>query len=308
MCSLINIVALFFTIQTLINIIQCGSNFIRAKRESDRHSWITDSAHDWILETTNSDEENIEQSSFSEEDYLFIGDMVFQKSNFVNENNQNSNEIQFSVVKDKSRIWAKKEVPIHVGSSIDTRTRRNIKKAISLLEGKTCITFPRYDRNRHKNYVTIRSDKKGCFSNVGMISDPNGEKNQLNLQPGIHCGETSTIIHELMHTLGVYHEMNRYDRDNYIEVLWHNLKPDVVSQFTKESGATIEVYGEPYDYGSIMHYQVHAGTRNGLPGFRVLRHYDEELIDLVKKNHTSLGQLLNHLHRNHFPSMKKMVV
>ena len=32
------------------------------------------------------------------------------------------------------------------------------------------------------------------------------------------------IIHELLHVLGVSHEMQRPDRDNYIEINWSNLK------------------------------------------------------------------------------------
>ncbi|CAK5089223.1 unnamed protein product [Meloidogyne enterolobii] len=73
-----------------------------------------------------------------------------------------------------------------------------------------------------------------------------------------------------------------YDRDEYIEVLFDNLDPDTVLQYAKQSRATLETYGEPYDYGSIMHYSLRAGTKYGLRAFRVLGSYDENAIGKYK--------------------------
>uniref|UniRef100_A0A915LBY1 Metalloendopeptidase n=1 Tax=Meloidogyne javanica TaxID=6303 RepID=A0A915LBY1_MELJA len=117
---------------------------------------------------------------------------------------------------------------------------------------------------------------KACQSTVGYV-DKQG-RNRINLEPRTHCEEPNTVIHEIMHCLGVSHEQMRYDRDEYIEVLYDNLEPKAVSQYKKQSRKDLETYGEPYDYGSIMHYQVHAGSKNGLPAFRVLRPYDKEYI------------------------------
>lgn len=33
------------------------------------------------------------------------------------------------------------------------------------------------------------------------------------------------LCHELMHALGMYHEHTRFDRDQYISVLWQSIKP-----------------------------------------------------------------------------------
>ena len=34
------------------------------------------------------------------------------------------------------------------------------------------------------------------------------------------CMEYSTIIHEIMHVVGFYHEHERWDRDQYIDIIW----------------------------------------------------------------------------------------
>ncbi|KIH59621.1 astacin [Ancylostoma duodenale] len=67
-----------------------------------------------------------------------------------------------------------------------------------------------------------------------------------------------TAAHELGHALGFFHTMSRHDRDSFITLNTHNVKPDWLDQFTKQTPQTNENYGITYDYGSIMHY---GGTR-----------------------------------------------
>lgn len=39
------------------------------------------------------------------------------------------------------------------------------------------------------------------------------------------CLLHQTVIHELMHTIGLWHEQMRYDRDKYIHVHYENISP-----------------------------------------------------------------------------------
>ncbi|CAK5035548.1 unnamed protein product [Meloidogyne enterolobii] len=287
-------ISIIFVLPVFLNFVTSGSSVLRPKRGSEQYSWITES------ESTESDEE-MTPSTISTDDFVFVGDMVFEKKNIEDEDSEEEG-VQKSVIKDKSMIWPNKQMPIHFHSSVGRRARKAVQTAINILADATCISFPKYDPNLHKNYMTIKSSENGCWTFVGFKDTQ--EHNQINLASGVAlCESSPAAIHEIMHSLGVYHEQNRYDRDEYIEVLFDNLMPNVVSQYQKQSKATLETYGEPYDYGSIMHYQVRAGTKNGLPvhagskngqpAFRVLRQYDEayignaripSLIDLSKLN------------------------
>lgn len=55
-----------------------------------------------------------------------------------------------------------------------------------------------------------------------------GGKQVLMLSASCGSGQVLSkweIVHELMHTLGFYHEHQRRDRDEYIEVMLANVQP-----------------------------------------------------------------------------------
>jgi len=50
---------------------------------------------------------------------------------------------------------------------------------------------------------------------------------QLNLEPnepGVGCFRLGTIEHELLHTLGFFHQQSATERDDYVTIHWENIQ------------------------------------------------------------------------------------
>ncbi|KIH64051.1 astacin [Ancylostoma duodenale] len=120
----------------------------------------------------------------------------------------------------------------------------------------TCIDF-RENRDAPDRIRVFKED--GCWSFVGRL----GKQQDLSLGDG--CESVGTAAHEIGHAIGFFHTQSRHDRDNFITFNVQNVKPDWVDQFTKETTATNENYGIPYDYGNIMHYGANSASYNGKP-------------------------------------------
>ncbi|KAL3091000.1 hypothetical protein niasHT_023600 [Heterodera trifolii] len=154
------------------------------------------------------------------------------------------------------RRWPRNEIPYAVSAQYGSYSRSVIAKAISEYHSKTCVRFVPRDARKHTDYVWIHPDD-GCYSLVGRT----GGRQPLSLDSG--CIQVGTVVHELMHAVGFFHEQSRYDRDSFIQILWSNVLRGADDQFEKYSFNTIDQLGEPYDYGSIMHYGAYAFSSNG---------------------------------------------
>lgn len=59
----------------------------------------------------------------------------------------------------------------------------------------------------------------GCSSQVGRI----GGMQRVTLGDG--CIYPGIVMHELMHTVGFWHEQSRWDRDEHVRVNYENIQP-----------------------------------------------------------------------------------
>jgi len=66
------------------------------------------------------------------------------------------------------------------------------------------------------------------------------------------------VMHEIGHSLGLYHEHSRPDRDNYVKIILHNVLERARFNFNKQPHSRIDSLGTPYDYKSMMHYSATA--------------------------------------------------
>ncbi|PFO19019.1 zinc metalloprotease [Bacillus thuringiensis] len=147
--------------------------------------------------------------------------------------------------------WPNGVIPFTIDSSLPNQQR--VTDAISHWENRTFIRFVR--RTTETNYVTFRLSDS-CSSRIGM----QGGEQFINL--GNDCS-TGNVIHEIGHTVGLFHEQSREDRNNFVRINWANIETGKEGNFNQEIPVSDD-YG-PYDYGSIMHYGTHFFSKNNLP-------------------------------------------
>ncbi|GMT36552.1 hypothetical protein PFISCL1PPCAC_27849, partial [Pristionchus fissidentatus] len=153
--------------------------------------------------------------------------------------------------------WPSGRIPYTISTQYSSISRQRIAEAIDDYSANTCIKFePKGARD--SDYVHITPDD-GCYSLVGK----NGGRQVLSLGDG--CIQKGIIVHELMHTVGFFHEQSRADRDDYVTINWMNVENGLQDQFDKYSLTMIDHLGTAYDYGSIMHYAKTAFSKNGKP-------------------------------------------
>ncbi|XP_011403376.1 PREDICTED: astacin-like metalloendopeptidase [Amphimedon queenslandica] len=100
---------------------------------------------------------------------------------------------------------------------------------------------------------------QGCYTMIGPVTP--GNRHDIFLSPG--CTFERIPAHEVMHALGRFHEQTRPDRDYYVQINWHLIKQDCISQYMRQDGAS--TLGLPYDYYSVMHYSPTSCSINGAP-------------------------------------------
>nr|CAD2126993.1 unnamed protein product [Meloidogyne enterolobii] len=132
--------------------------------------------------------------------------------------------IQFNALKNHQLIWSNGVVPYELDEAFSISEVKLLQKAFRIYRRRTfgCIHFK--PRNFENDYLNIVRGN-GCYSQVGKT----GGKQELSLGQG--CLFNETIIHELMHSLGFWHEHSRADRDNHIIIRWENILPGLDSQF-----------------------------------------------------------------------------
>ena len=164
-------------------------------------------------------------------------------------------------ISNDDRLWPMGIVPYRFDSSFDGAEERAIRDAINHIQEKTDIEF-RWnifgDRQENKHSIRIKDNGSGC-SGKSPVGRQGEGITTVNLWIGgcvTHEVAVSLVAHEILHALGLYHEHQRRDRDDYIAV------PEGKENDTANWGVEYEEdHMGRYDCNSIMHYH----SRKALP-------------------------------------------
>uniref|UniRef100_A0A915CUZ1 Metalloendopeptidase n=1 Tax=Ditylenchus dipsaci TaxID=166011 RepID=A0A915CUZ1_9BILA len=159
----------------------------------------------------------------------------------------NTSHIRRNGVTSVVKKWPSARIPYVLSTQYTEKERAILARAFQEYHSRTCIRFtPRSAFDRDYLYI---GKIDGCYSDVGRA----GGKQELSLDDG--CLHLDTIIHELMHSVGFYHEHERWDRDHFISILWRNIDRDAYDQFGRVDLTESSYYGQPYDYHSVSCFE-----------------------------------------------------
>jgi hypothetical protein len=181
-----------------------------------------------------------------------------------------------------SSPWTNGEIPVVINSDIPNKQR--IFDAIRYVDSKAPIKFVNVDTDSNGNILNynylrfVNGGSGGCYTFPGMVSPNdalftttyrmdgklfNGYYGDFKYhgQPVVIADwcQYGSVVHELGHVLGLWHEQTRCDRVQHIIIDENNIKKEQKSQYIAlcdprnpaESPTTL---GFDYDYCSIMHY------------------------------------------------------
>ena len=148
--------------------------------------------------------------------------------------------------------WDSGVIPYQLADGFSDAERQRILNAFEQWSRIAPLVF--VARTTQSGYLNVTKDPaqenqaSPCFSAVGQFR--RGAVVRTNL--GSTCASSvRTIAHEFGHALGMWHEHQRSDREQYLSIDFDNVRDNARSNFNIIHG--LPLLGE-YDFGSIMHY------------------------------------------------------
>lgn len=203
------------------------------------------------------------------------------------------------------RQWPGGKIP-YILDNMPHWISEQIRSAMREWEVGTCIRFvPKTDADT--SWLTFRKDDSSCTtlwhgappeggSTIVNLDLPNFNDEYLSLGTDEGCGSDGTVAHELGHVIGLVHEHQRRDRDQYVRIEWDHIADGDKHDFEMFPCANIDA---PFDYNSIMMYPSKqasddCGSFSWLAGDAGCKHTITSLTDqeISPDEHPTLGDLL----------------
>ncbi|WP_124978919.1 M12 family metallopeptidase [Nonlabens xiamenensis] len=190
-----------------------------------------------------------------------LGDMIFNQD-YLDQSNATLGK---GVIDRRAGKWPNKTILYRYSNNMPQATKDKVNYAANYITNNTELTVRKWNSNDSAGYVWVGYvEDRGCSAQVGYLNQKfPGQR--MNIAPGCSNGST---IHEFLHAAGVIHEQNHHNRDQYVEVLYQNIRDDVEFNYTKLSDANGYEISDVLDLNSIMMYgsyfwQTDAAKQNG---------------------------------------------
>ncbi len=157
-----------------------------------------------------------------------------------------------------SSKWPNAQLVYKFDSNVLPAWRKSFAKACQEWAQGSVLTCREATPSDSYSLRVMADDKLGGFCFLGFT--PRTDRLVFNL-PSSRWTQYDIILHEVGHALGLIHEQQRPDRDDYIYVDTSNIQPNFAHAYAKVSTRDL-VYGT-YDFESIMHYPAAAYSKNG---------------------------------------------
>ncbi|MEM8565572.1 MAG: M12 family metallopeptidase [Bacteroidota bacterium] len=172
-----------------------------------------------------------------------IGELVILDGDMILGNVADMIGIKSTMISGPNKRWVGGIVPYTIEAG--NRKRQVILEAIDHINSNTNVCL--MERDEENDFVEFIM-AGGCSSEVGR------QEGKQVISVG-RCQGMGNIVHEIGHTIGMFHEHARTDRDDHVIILESNIKEGEEENFQKyiDRGFNGQDLGK-YDYRSIMHY------------------------------------------------------
>lgn len=191
-------------------------------------------------------------------DYVIAyGDLIVGESRYVKDYESGDKTLKVP----KPQIWPNGEIPYKIGPKITDEQIEYIKAIAGSLETQNIVKLRPYSPSKDKAYVYFKQGSQHCYAQVGYT----GGITQVSLNE--KCGEKE-IFHEVFHVLGFFHEQNRFDRNDFVKILWENIDEEHWPQFERFPEESFpDIFQDPkimpFSYNTFMLYGPTVFSNNG---------------------------------------------
>jgi hypothetical protein len=175
---------------------------------------------------------------------------VYEGDILLREESLNGANTEGTINNATARLWPNRTIVYNTTTATTQAALDKFLAAAKVWTDKAGFKFVR--RTNQTNYISLTSTA-GCFADISML----GGKQRINLGPDCSIGNA---IHEIGHTIGLYHEQSRRDRDDFVNVFFENIEVGKENNFGKCSSCTAN---GSLDFGSIMMYGPFFFSKNG---------------------------------------------